>query len=69
VAWIELEFNERSTLWIITVLGFSGLFFALKIKENEPDSSSRKGKLFSIRNSYDWNLIFIVRQGRGNYFL
>ena len=53
-----LEFNERTTLWIITVLGFSGLFFALKIKENEPDSSSRKGKLFSIRNSYDWNLIF-----------
>lgn len=53
-----LEFNERTTLWIITLLGFSGLFFALKIKENEPDSSSRKGKLFSIRNSYDWNLIF-----------
>jgi len=53
-----LEFNERTTLWIITVLGFSGLFFALKIKENEPDNLSRKGKLFSIRNSYDWNLIF-----------
>jgi len=56
-AW-TLEFNERSTLWIITVLGLSGLFFASKIKENKPANSSEKDHSFSIRRSYDWDLIF-----------
>ena len=56
-AW-TLEFNERSTLWIITVLGLSGLFFASKIKENKPANSSEKDHYFSIRRSYDWDLIF-----------
>lgn len=53
-----LEFNERSTLWIITVFGLSGLFFASKIKEKKPDNTAQEGNSFSIRRSYDWDLIF-----------
>ena len=53
-----LIFNEQSTLWIITVLGATSIFFAVRITEDEQEDTERNDDLFSIRKSYDWSLIF-----------
>ena len=53
-----LAFNEQSTLWIITVLGSTSIFFALRITESEQKDAERNDDLFSIHKSYDWPLIF-----------
>ena len=50
-------FNERIILWIITIMGSSAIFFALKIDETTPLNKSKK-EIFSIRKSYDWDMIF-----------
>ena len=52
-----LIFNERVILWIITVIGSSAIYFALKIDELTPLNKAKK-EIFSIRKSYDWNMIF-----------
>ena len=52
-----LIFNERVILWIITVIGSSAICFALKIDEVTPLNKAKK-EIFSIRKSYDWNMIF-----------
>ena len=52
-----LIFNERVILWIITVIGSSAIYFALKIEEVTPLNKAKK-EIFSIRKSYDWNMIF-----------
>ena len=51
------SFNERIILWIITIMGSSAIFFALKIDETTPLNKSKK-EIFSIRKSYDWDMIF-----------
>ena len=53
-----LTFNEQSTLWVITVLGATSIFFALRITEGEQENAERNDDLFSINKSYDWPLIF-----------
>ena len=53
-----LIFNEQSTLWIITVLGATSIFFAVRITEYKQEDTERNDDLFSIRKSYDWSLIF-----------
>ena len=53
-----LIFNEQSTLWIITVLGATSIFFAVRITEYEQEDTKWNDNLFSIRQSYDWALIF-----------
>ena len=52
-----LIFNERVILWIITVIGSSAIYFALKIDEVTPLNKAKK-EIFSIRKSYDWDMIF-----------
>jgi len=52
-----LIFNERVILWIITIIGSSAIYFALKIDEVTPLNKAKK-EIFSIRKSYDWNMIF-----------
>ena len=51
-----LIFDERLTLWFITILGSPALYFAYKINEKDP-KISQNSEIFSIRKSYDWVLI------------
>jgi len=51
-----LVFDERLTLWIITILGSPALYFALRIKEASPEQT-KENDFFSIRKSYDWGII------------
>ena len=56
---INIVFNERAILWIITLISIFSIPFSFKIKEQkditrlEPVSST-----FSLNKSYDWDLIF-----------
>ena len=52
-----LIFNERVILWIITIIGSSAIYFALKIDEVTPLNRAKR-EIFSIRKSYDWDMIF-----------
>ena len=52
-----LILNERVILWIITIIGSSAIYFALKIEEVTPLNKAKK-EIFSIRKSYDWDMIF-----------
>ena len=52
-----LILNERVILWIITIIGSSAIYFALKIEEVTPLNKA-KMEIFSIRKSYDWDMIF-----------
>ena len=54
--WI-LYFNERSILWIITILGVSSIFFALSINEKEHDTSDNDANIISLYKNYDWKII------------
>lgn len=54
--WI-LYLNERNILWIITLLGISALFFALRITENENESNTRDSNILSFYKNYDWIII------------
>ncbi len=42
----NLLFNERTILWIITIISISAIFFAFSIKEDEPDSYNKDKKWF-----------------------
>ena len=55
-SWI-IYFNERSILWIITILGISAIFFALRISENEPNNVQKDSTVFSLYKQYDWTVI------------
>ena len=55
-SWI-IYFNERNILWIITILGISAIFFALRISENEPDNVQKDSTVFSLYKQYDWKVI------------
>ena len=52
-----IYFNERNILWIITILGISAIFFALRISENEPDNVQKDLTVFSLYKQYDWKVI------------
>ena len=54
--WI-IYFNERSILWIITILGISGIIFALSISENEPENIEKNSNVFLLYKHYDWIVI------------
>ena len=53
-----LNLDERSTLWIITIIGSSSILFAWKIKEVEQSTDKPKNDIFSMQEFYDWKLIF-----------
>tara|TARA_B100000686_G_scaffold355297_1_gene472195 strand:- start:12297 stop:13601 length:1305 start_codon:yes stop_codon:yes gene_type:complete len=50
--------NEYTTLWFITILGASSIFFALMIKESNQQRLGKNNDLFLIHKSYDWSVIF-----------
>jgi len=50
--------NERNTLWFITMVGISSVYFAWKIDENDQDSPDPNKDIFSLSKVYDWKLIF-----------
>lgn len=54
----SLNLDERSTLWIITIIGSSSILFAWKIKEGEQSTDKPKNDIFSMQEFYDWKLIF-----------
>ena len=49
-------FNEHNVLWIITIIGVSAIYFALKIDEGHLYSED-KVDIFSLHKSYDWHII------------
>ena len=51
-------FDEYSILWIITIIGLVSFFFAIKINENDSKLTQKQSGIFSLRQNYDWNLIF-----------
>ncbi|RZP21228.1 MFS transporter [bacterium] len=51
-------FDEYSILWIITIIGLVSFSFAIKINENDDELSQKQSGIFSLRQNYDWNLIF-----------
>ena len=53
----NLLFNERTILWIITIISISAIFFAFSIKEDEPDSYNKDKNIFSLYKNYDWKII------------
>ena len=54
----SFSFDEYSILWIITVIGLVSFSFAIKINENDDELSQKQSGIFSLRQNYDWNLIF-----------
>ena len=56
---IDIIFNERTILWLITLISISSIPLSLKIEEqiNVESIDSNKNAL-SINKSYDWDLIF-----------
>ena len=53
----NLLFNERTILWIITIISISAIFFAFNIKEDQPDSCNKDKNIFSLYKNYDWKII------------
>ena len=54
--WL-VTFNEQVILWIITIIGAGSIGFALKISEHNHGHMGRNNDLFSLRKSYNWDLI------------
>ena len=54
----SFSFDEYSILWIITIIGLVSFLFAIKINENDDELSQKQSGIFSLRQNYDWNLIF-----------
>ena len=54
----SFSFDEYSILWIITVIGLVSFSFAIKINENDDELTQKQSGIFSLRQNYDWNLIF-----------
>lgn len=57
LAW-RISFNEHSILWIITLIGVSSIFFVWGMREDEQQTVQKKNDIFSLREHYDWKLIF-----------
>ena len=54
----RISFNEHSILWIITLIGISSIFFVRGMSEDEKQTVQKKNDIFSLREYYDWKLIF-----------
>ena len=54
----SFSFDEYSILWIITIIGLVSFSFAIKINENDDELTQKQSGIFSLRQNYDWNLIF-----------
>ena len=54
----SFSFDEYSILWIITIIGLVSFSFAIKINENDDELAQKQSGIFSLRQNYDWNLIF-----------
>ena len=56
---IDIFFNERTILWLITLISISSIPLSLKIDEqNNVESIESNKNALSINKSYDWDLIF-----------
>ena len=56
---IDIIFNERTILWLITLISISSIPLSLKINEqNNVESIDSNKNALSINKSYDWDLIF-----------
>ena len=56
---IDIIFNERTILWLITLISISSIPLSLKIEEqNNVESIDSNKNALSINKSYDWDLIF-----------
>jgi predicted MFS family arabinose efflux permease len=55
---LTISFNEHSILWIITIIGMCSLSFVMGIKENDQETGNHRNDIFSLREYYDWKLIF-----------
>ena len=55
---IHVELNERTILWIITMMSCFAIPMVLKIKEKSIMSNELNSSQFSLKKSYDWYLIF-----------
>jgi predicted MFS family arabinose efflux permease len=54
----RISFNEHSILWIITVIGIFSILFVWGMREDEHQDMHQRNDLFSLREFYDWKLIF-----------
>ena len=56
---VNIVFNERIILWIITLVSILSIPFGFRIKEEKHNNNINGYKnSFSLNNSYDWDLIF-----------
>ena len=56
---IDIIFNERTILWLITLISISSIPLSLKIEDqNNVESIDSNKNALSINKSYDWDLIF-----------
>ena len=51
-------FNEYNILWVITLIGMCSYIFSNKIEEGSFYNNDKKKDIFSIRQNYDWTIIF-----------
>jgi len=55
---LTISFNEHSILWIITIVGMCSLSFVMGIEEDGQETGNHRNDIFSLREYYDWKLIF-----------
>ena len=55
---LTISFNEHSILWIITIIGMCSLSFVMGIEEHGQETGNHRNDIFSLREYYDWKLIF-----------
>jgi len=55
---LTISFNEHSILWIITIIGMCSLSFVMGIEEDGQETGNHRNDIFSLREYYDWKLIF-----------
>ena len=54
----NFSFSEYNILWIITIIGLSSYYFAMKIDEGDDEKPIKKSGIFSLHKNYDWKIIF-----------
>ena len=54
----NFSFSEYNILWIITIIGLSSYYFAMKIDEGDDEKPIKKSGSFSLHKNYDWKIIF-----------
>ena len=54
----NFSFSEYNILWIITIIGLSSYYFAMKIDEGGNEKPIKKSGIFSLHKNYDWKIIF-----------